>query len=340
MADDVLAVRLGAVARPPQARLDGFKTRQLRVNDSVAARHLYVTDWRALLETVAVAGGTMVVVGDGGLEPTVCTPLAGAPPPQTIHAGQGPLVADATRRAQLALLPVCALGAALALAQEQALAADATPTTVRLVSAGAQAAWRPEGAGAWGLARSVRAEQPSVRLQCVEVVVAGACGAWPEAEAEVVHHGTACLVPRLKTAPPEHDGPTRLHLHSRGAIDNLFVEPLPTLAPTSSGQVLLHVRAVGLNFRDVLNVLGEYPGDPGPPGGDAAGLVDAAPSNPLHGALADAVFGLGHAPLASLALAAAPLVARPMLRTACEDEALDRGEMGRLGLRGNASQRV
>ena len=38
------------------------------------------------------------------------------------------------------------------MAQAQALAADATPTTVRLVSAGAQAARRPEGAGAWGLA--------------------------------------------------------------------------------------------------------------------------------------------------------------------------------------------
>ena len=35
------------------------------------------------------------------------------------------------------------------------------------------------------------------------------------------------------------------------------------------------VRAVGLNFRDVLNVLGMYPGDPGPPGGDCAGIVTA-----------------------------------------------------------------
>ncbi len=33
------------------------------------------------------------------------------------------------------------------------------------------------------------------------------------------------------------------------------------------------VRAVGLNFRDVLNCLGMYPGDPGPPGGDCAGTV-------------------------------------------------------------------
>jgi len=35
------------------------------------------------------------------------------------------------------------------------------------------------------------------------------------------------------------------------------------------------VRAVGLNFRDVLNILGMYPGDPGDPGGDCAGVVAA-----------------------------------------------------------------
>lgn len=33
--------------------------------------------------------------------------------------------------------------------------------------------------------------------------------------------------------------------------------------------------AVGLNFRDVLNILGMYPGDPGEPGGDCAGVVAA-----------------------------------------------------------------
>ena len=36
--------------------------------------------------------------------------------------------------------------------------------------------------------------------------------------------------------------------------------------------------AVGLNFRDVLNVLGLYPGDPGDPGGDCAGTVAAVGS--------------------------------------------------------------
>jgi len=36
-------------------------------------------------------------------------------------------------------------------------------------------------------------------------------------------------------------------------------------------QQVVAVRAVGLNFRDVLNVLGMYPGDPGDPGSDFAG---------------------------------------------------------------------
>lgn len=33
------------------------------------------------------------------------------------------------------------------------------------------------------------------------------------------------------------------------------------------------IKAVGLNFRDVLNVLGMYPGDPGDPGADCSGVV-------------------------------------------------------------------
>ena len=38
------------------------------------------------------------------------------------------------------------------------------------------------------------------------------------------------------------------------------------------------MQAVGLNFRDVLNCLGMYPGDPGDPGADCAGIVQAVGS--------------------------------------------------------------
>ena len=48
------------------------------------------------------------------------------------------------------------------------------------------------------------------------------------------------------------------------------------------GQVALSVAAVGLNFRDVLNVLGLYPGDPGAPGGDCAGTVTAVGHSVHH----------------------------------------------------------
>ena len=58
--------------------------------------------------------------------------------------------------------------------------------------------------------------------------------------------------------------------------------------------------------RDVLNVLGMYPGDPGPPGGDCAGVVlrglvkhsDAVLAGP-----GDAVFGLAAGSLGSHVIA-------------------------------------
>ena len=50
-----------------------------------------------------------------------------------------------------------------------------------------------------------------------------------------------------------------------------------TLVPQkpAAGEILLEVHAVGVNFRDVLNVLGMYPGDPGAPGADCAGVIIA-----------------------------------------------------------------
>ena len=50
--------------------------------------------------------------------------------------------------------------------------------------------------------------------------------------------------------------------------------PLERRAP-GPGEIELRVLATGLNFRDVLNVLGAYPGDPGPLGNECAGVVTA-----------------------------------------------------------------
>src|SRR5690606_40366949 len=40
-----------------------------------------------------------------------------------------------------------------------------------------------------------------------------------------------------------------------------------------AGEVEVRVRVAALNFRDVMNVLGLYPGDPGPLGNECAGIV-------------------------------------------------------------------
>ena len=62
--------------------------------------------------------------------------------------------------------------------------------------------------------------------------------------------------------------------------------------PLAAGEVLVAVAAVGLNFRDVLNVLGMYPGDPGDPGGDCAGTVLAVGNGVQH--LSPGVFVTGY----------------------------------------------
>ncbi len=64
-----------------------------------------------------------------------------------------------------------------------------------------------------------------------------------------------------------------LDVTERGAIDNLHLVETH-VSPPSEGQVQIRVEAAGLNFRDVLNVLGLYPGDPGRiGGGDLSGIV-------------------------------------------------------------------
>ncbi|PSC74792.1 Polyketide synthase [Micractinium conductrix] len=72
-------------------------------------------------------------------------------------------------------------------------------------------------------------------------------------------------------------------------VANLKLEMHASEIP-APGTVKLCVRAVGLNFRDVLNVLGMYPGDPGPPGADFAGVVAAAGPGVHTMAAGEAVF--------------------------------------------------
>ena len=180
----------------------------------------------------------------------------------------------------------------------------------------------PAQAALWGLGRTVIGEQPMLRCRLVDVdgsddagrIVASLLGT-PGGEPEMALRQGKILVPRVMpwarsgylAVPRTSDyvlAPTE-----RGAIDNLRVTELEP-APPTAGQVQVRVEAAGVNFRDVLNVLGLYPGDPGPVGGDFAGTVTATGQDVTEFELGQRVFGVWPGAMASRVNVPVQLLAR------------------------------
>jgi hypothetical protein len=129
-----------------------------------------------------------------------------------------------------------------------------------------------------GMLRSIRVEQANGSWSCVDFgpgeTDQSTSAWWDENEgSEIVQRGKTTHVIRLLShacVPPS--GLVQIVPHPRGALSNLTTDYLQLERPPQ-GTVLVEVLSVGLNFRDVLNVLGAYPGDPGPPGSDVSGVV-------------------------------------------------------------------
>ncbi|MUL82609.1 MULTISPECIES: type I polyketide synthase [unclassified Mycolicibacterium] len=143
----------------------------------------------------------------------------------------------------------------------------------------------PVQAALWGFGRTTINEEPALRAKLVDcdgspeaVQVLADLLATPVDEPELALRQGKLLASRLLTwARSGHltvprGGDYVLAPTERGAIDNLRLTE-KEVPPPDEGYVQVRVEASGLNFRDVLNVLGLYPGDPGPIGGDFAGVV-------------------------------------------------------------------
>jgi acyl transferase domain-containing protein/NADPH:quinone reductase-like Zn-dependent oxidoreductase/acyl carrier protein len=154
---------------------------------------------------------------------------------------------------------------------------------------------RSLAAGAiWGLGRVINAELPELncRLHDLEPALTPADAAQALAielasssvENQVALGKAGRSGPRLQRTEPEpsapgidgdaDSGPVELEIGARGDFRQLRFVP-QTLAPPGPGQVRLRVLATALNFRDVLNVLGMYPGDPGALGVECVGEIVA-----------------------------------------------------------------
>ncbi|MDD4866552.1 MAG: type I polyketide synthase, partial [Mycobacterium sp.] len=143
----------------------------------------------------------------------------------------------------------------------------------------------PVQAALWGFGRTTINEEPALRCKLVDcdgspeaVTALATLLATPVDEPELALRQGKLLASRLLpwarsghlTVPRSTDyvlAPTE-----RGAIDNLRLTEID-VPPPDEAYVQVRVEAAGLNFRDVLNVLDLYPGDPGPIGGDFAGVV-------------------------------------------------------------------
>ncbi|GGL18447.1 type I polyketide synthase [Mangrovihabitans endophyticus] len=139
----------------------------------------------------------------------------------------------------------------------------------------------PGAATVWGLVRSAQSEEPD-RITLVDLDDSPASrDALPSlvatGEPQLIVRRGAGFAPRLEhpeapLTPPA--APWRLDTTTHSSIDDLTLTGAPdTAEPLAPGQVRLAVRAAGLNFRDVLNALGMYPGGARYLGSEAAGVV-------------------------------------------------------------------
>ncbi|WP_337819509.1 type I polyketide synthase [Pseudonocardia sp. Ae707_Ps2] len=302
--DPVLSVDALAL-REPTAPADPARTR--------TAESLFRPGWTPLdvppgmPEPVrwALHGPDVHGVADA-LTAALGAPVADGGTPELVVAGvAGGATPDAVRASTHAVLAVL----------QGAVADPDGPRTVFLTR-GAAGAGDPvtdlAAAAATGLVRSAQAENPGrflvVDLPADTVDVAAEAAA-PRVlaaalaradEQQVAVRGTGILAARLDRARPETSGllppvgvPWRLDTAGGGSLAALTLAPAPDAdGPLGAREVRVAVRAAGLNFRDVLNALGMYPGEAGMFGAEAAGVVVATGPEVTSLAVGDAVAGM------------------------------------------------
>ena len=171
-----------------------------------------------------------------------------------------------------------------------------------------------------GLMRVVANEHPQLICRSIDLPPAASAAdsriLWNELlqkdpEREVAFRGEGRYVRRVGRGLPQREQmidvsvPLRLESRERGLLDALRLSPF-AMPECASGEVLIEVRAAGMNFRDVLKALALYPAETADArifGDEVAGIVKAVGSAVTHVKPGDKVFGLAVFGLATHALA-------------------------------------
>jgi acyl transferase domain-containing protein/acyl carrier protein len=231
---------------------------------------------------------------------------SGAPPSwvvdcSAVGASDTKAIPNAVRDAYLHLLGV-----------SQAMATSAPRAGLCVLTRGAQSIAPGDEvdlprAALLGLSRTIgaeRADAPSVRIDLDPAAPADvqirpllhALASVGSYEPELGIRSGNVFAPRLDDSHAAFTRPAGvrdvLRVRERGSLEALHIVQEPRRAP-GAGEVEVEIRATGLNFRDVLNALGMYPGDPGPMGSECSGIITAVGEGMTGLAVGDEVIALG-----------------------------------------------
>lgn len=177
----------------------------------------------------------------------------------------------------------------------------------------------------WGLGRSIALEYPNCWGGLADLNPADSTAGladqilFPDGEDQVAFHHDERLVARLQRLSMPHAVPVEqardgraetagyeLVISEPGVLDGIRFEATQRVAP-GPGEVEIQVFASGLNFRDVLNVLGMYPGEI-PLGNECSGVVTAVGEGVKNIHVGDFVIALGTGTFRSHLITRADLV--------------------------------
>ena len=173
-----------------------------------------------------------------------------------------------------------------------------------------------------GLMRVIANEYPNVTCRAIDLPPAASSAdavlLWNElqqrdGEREVAFRGDVRYVRRINRGLQPNEQaldptvPLRLESRERGLLDALRLVPF-ALPPCGAGEVVIEVKAAGMNFRDVLKALALYPAETADArifGDEVAGVVKTVGSGVTHVKPGDRVFGLAVFGLATHSMARA-----------------------------------
>ncbi|MFL6072395.1 MAG: SDR family NAD(P)-dependent oxidoreductase [Mycobacteriales bacterium] len=269
--DGAVAVTLADPTGAPVAAVESVVTRPLPAGPLTAApRDLYRLDW------------TPVTAGDGAAPPYELARPAGAR--EALDLVRSWLAGD---HADDARLVVATRGAVPVLPGDDA---------------------DPEQAAVWGLVRSAQSEHPDrFVLLDTDTDDPDLDAALATGEPQLARRADALYAPRLARHDPDTAGlaipaePYRLDVTEAGSLENLNLLPWPEAArPLADGEVRVALRAIGMNFRDVVIALDMVDYEKGVIGGEGAGVVaevgpgvtGLAPGDRVMGLFPDGVGGV------------------------------------------------